>query len=77
MTNREKYNSIISKVQTRQITVDRSMELLGELYVDILFDDDGTIAPNDVDCTAIKLAIIDGAEHMKMPERVERRRRVW
>ena len=79
MTNREKYDSIISKVNNRQITIDRAMELLGELYVTVVFDGDDTISPNEIDYNAIRLSIVGDAEKMKakMPERVERRRRIW
>ena len=80
MTNRDKFNNINEMVKRRAITVDRAMELLGELYVTVVFDGDGSINPNEIDCNAVKLAILEDSEKMKtkiLEESDERRRRIW
>ena len=80
MTNRDKFNNINEMVKRRAITVDRAMELLGELYVTVVFDGDGSINPNEIHCNAVKLAILEDSEKMKtkiLEESDERRRRIW
>mgnify|MGYP001779315238 CR=1 FL=1 len=79
MTNRERYNSINTKLKNREITAEQAMELLGKLYVDVVFDGDGTITPNEIDCNVVKLTILEDSEKMKtkLLDSVDRRRKIW
>ena len=80
MTDRDKFNNINEMVKRHSITVDRAMELLGELYATVVFDGDGSISPDEIDCNAVKLTILEDSEKMKakiLEKSDERRRKLW